>query len=287
MNSNKFFSFNRFYLLLRNDVLLNYKKYLFIIAAAFILGFIVLYTSMPQYFVKGGLIEGYGPSQYYKTFGICIIGLLALVGSAFAGFSSKTSTLNYLQMPASTFEKYLCQFVIFVLAGTILFFVIFWIDAHLARFVVLINLKYSNGEIMGAEKYEYIEQFSYNTMVLKRLEHISLYNGIKYWNELIMPFIATFSIGMYLFNVKVVFKKAGLIKSALTLVIFFSLAFILLTLLSQMFFPETKSFNISHRLSYTLINGLANIDIWLSSLVCISPFFIIPFGYFKLKEKQL
>lgn len=281
MNSNKFFSFNRFYLLLRNDILLNHKKYLLTIIGAFILGFIVMYTSMPQYFVKGGLIECFGPSQYYKSFGICIIGLLALVGSAFAGFSSKPNTLNYLQLPASTFEKYLCQFVIYVLAGTILFFVIFWIDAHLARFVVLINLKYSNGEIMGTEKYVFIHQFSYNTMFFERLAYI------KYWHELIMPFIAIFSIGMYLFNVKVVFKKVGLIKSALSLVIFISLVFLLLTIFSQMFFPETKLFNISHRLHYTLINGLSNFDIWLSSLVCIAPFFIIPFGYFKLKEKQV
>jgi hypothetical protein len=37
MESTRFFSLSRFALLMRNDFLLNYKKYLFTIAGAFIL----------------------------------------------------------------------------------------------------------------------------------------------------------------------------------------------------------------------------------------------------------
>ena len=48
MKSNTFFSFSRFYLLLRNDILINYKKYLFMVLGAFVVGYIVLYWQMPK-----------------------------------------------------------------------------------------------------------------------------------------------------------------------------------------------------------------------------------------------
>ena len=56
MNSNKFFSFSRFYRLLMNDILINYKKYLLIILAAFIMGFVFLYSNMPK-FAYGNELE--------------------------------------------------------------------------------------------------------------------------------------------------------------------------------------------------------------------------------------
>src|SRR5665647_263187 len=117
MNSNKFFSFSRFYLLMRNDIMLNYKKYLFTIAGAFILGFIFLYMSMPQIIViddnfkVDGLIA-FDSRRYLSIFIMCLFGLGTFVGSAFSELSNKVKTSNYLLIPASTFEKFLCQFVL-------------------------------------------------------------------------------------------------------------------------------------------------------------------------------
>jgi hypothetical protein len=284
MNSNKFFSFNRFYLLLRNDVLLNYKKYLLTIAAAFILGFIVLFKNMPNYVHNGLDWYIFDANKYTSAFAMCLLGLLAFVGSAFSEFSTKVKTSNYLLLPASTFEKFLSQFVIYVLAGTAIFLIVFLVDAHLARYVALSNLKGFYGEDLGAEKEKYIEVFNYSMLLIK-----NKYPVISNWNlfDGLAILFGMFSVGMYFFSVKIFFKKLGLIKTAISLIAVVFLGVVVMMLLSQVFFPETKAFDISNEIGYKLKNGLYNIELWMYlSAYCVS-LFIIPFGYFKLKEKQL
>ncbi len=285
MKSNSFFSLNRFVLLLRNDILLNYKKYLLTIAGAFILGFMVMYTNMPHLVVQNEYRWIFDAQDYLQTFTMCLVGLMVFVGSGFPGFSSKTNTFNYLQIPASTFEKYLCQFTIYVFAGSILFFIIFWMDAHLARTIALNNLKYSNDELVGAEKFKYIKEFSYKSMFfIVRENPVVVY---RKWTEIINLFVMAFSVGMYFFNVKLIFKKLGVIKAALSLVALIFLIMIFFTVLSKLYFPETEFFEIAKALDYKRTNGISTIDLWMTILAYCVPFLIIPFGYFKLKEKQV
>ena len=284
MNSNMFFSFNRFYFLLRNDMLLNHKKYLLTIAGAFILGFIVLYTSMPGYVHKGDFRFVFDAQRYTSAFGMCLLGLLAFVGSAFSELSTKIKTSNYLMLPASTFEKILSQFVIYVLAGSAIFVIVFWVDAHLSRYAILSNLKSVYNEDLGPDKSKYIEVFKYSMLLIK-----NKYPAISYWNwfEGLAIIFGMFSIGMYFFSVKIFFKKLGLIKTPISLIAVVYLGAVVMTLLSHIFYPETKGFDISNALDYKLPNGLFNFEMWLYlSAYCVS-LFIIPFGYFKLKEKQL
>lgn len=284
MNSNQFFSFSRFSLLLRNDILLNYKKYLLTIAGAFILGFILLYSSMPKLVVKGELQWIFESHHYSQIFQMCLIGLLAFVGSAFSELSSKVKTSNYLLLPASTFEKFLSQFVIYALAGTAIFLIVFWVDAHLARYVALINLKASNNEPLGLEKEKHIEAFNYSMLLVK--SHYPVLVNFKWFDGLAMLF-GIFSIGMYFFSVKIFFKKLGLIKTAISLVAVVYLGIVVMALFSKLFYPDAKAFNFMNILDYILTNGYMNIEIWMYvSAYCIS-LFLIPLGYFKLKEKQV
>ena len=284
MNSNQFFSFSRFSLLLRNDILLNYKKYLLTIAGAFILGFILLYSSMPKLVVKGELQWIFESHHYSQIFQMCLIGLLAFVGSAFSELSSKVKTSNYLLLPASTFEKFLNQFVIYALAGTAIFLIVFWVDAHLARYVALNNLKASNYENLGLEKEKHIEAFNYSMLLVK--SHYPVLVNFKWFDGLAMLF-GIFSIGMYFFSVKIFFKKLGLIKTAISLVAVVYLGIVVMALLSKLFYPDAKAFNFMNTLDYILTNGYMNIEIWMYvSAYCIS-LFLIPLGYFKLKEKQV
>jgi hypothetical protein len=265
-------------------MLLNHKKYLLTIAGAFILGFIVLYTSMPSYVHKGDFRFTFDAMRYTQVFGICLLGLLAFVGSAFSELSTKIKTSNYLMLPASTFEKILSQFVIYVLAGSAIFVIVFWVDAHLARYAILSNLKSVYNEDLGPDKSKYIEVFKYSMLLIK-----NKYPAISYWNwfEGLAIIFGMFSIGMYFFSVKIFFKKLGLIKTAISLIAVVYLGAVVMTLLSHIFYPETKGFDISNALDYKLPNGLFNFEMWLYlSAYCVS-LFIIPFGYFKLKEKQL
>ncbi len=285
MKSNSFFSVNRFVLLLRNDILLNYKKYLLTIAGAFVLGFIVLYINMPHLVEQNKYWWIFDARRYLETFMMCLVGLLVFVGSGFSGFSNKTKTFNYLQMPASTFEKYMCQFTIYVFAGSILFFIIFWIDAHLARTIALNNLKYANDELVGAEKFKYIQEFSYKSMfVIKRDNPVIVY---RTWTEILNLFVMAFSVAMYFFNVKLLFKKLGVVKTTLSLLVLIFLLMIFFTVLSKLYFPETEFLEIAKALDYKRTNGNSTIDLWMTVLAYCVPFFIIPFGYFKLKEKQV
>jgi len=282
MKSNQFFSFNRFYLLLRNDILLNHNKYLLTIAGAFIIGFVIIYMQMPNYMMSytNGKIDSI---SYYRTFLFCLLGYGAFVGLSFSELSSKIKTSNYLLVPASTFDKFISQFTIRVLAGTAIFLFIFWVDAHLARIAILSHIKNVNGQLAGPEKYDYIEKFHFTMLLIK-----SKYPVITYWKlfDGIGQILTLFSYGVFLFSVKIFFRKLGLIKTGISLVAAIYLLVVLMICFSHLFYPETIGFKQAN-LEYKLSNGYSNNEVFFNSIAYLAPLFLIPMGYFKLKEKQL
>jgi len=298
MNSNKFFSFSRFYRLLMNDVLINYKKYLLIIVAAFIMGFVFLYGSMPRLVYGSDTLYGwnrFNSSKYMNIFLASIVALGALVGSSFPDLGSKVKTANYLLIPASTFEKFFSQFFIRVICGAAIFLVLFWIDARLARAIsvmqmvdVKTNLHYAYAE-QFIEKFHYGMIFWYDRVVSYStevgsypIEKIVYHKAIETWGLSLL----IVSIGLYLFSVKLFFKKLGLVKSILSAVaVFFAMA-LFMVIFSHIFYPGTKGFDVSLS-NYTLQNGINNVEFWLCLIGFVSPLFLLPMGYFKLKEKQL
>jgi hypothetical protein len=281
MNSNKFFSFSRFYQLLRNDILLNHKKYLLTIVGGFILGFILMFTQMPGYLFPGSI--GFDATRYNILFIMCLFGLGAFVGSAFSELSSKIKMSNYLLMPASTFEKFLYQFVIRAVVGTVIFLFIFWLDTHIARIAVLSHMKNNLGQLAGPEKYNYIEKFHFSMLLIK-----SKYPTVTNWRlfDGIGSILLVFSLGMFLFSVKIFFRKLGLIKTGISLVAAIYLIMIIMMCFSHLYYPQAVGFNIAN-IDYKLSNGYDNSEIFLYSIAYIAPLFLLPLGYFKLKEKQL
>jgi len=298
MNSNKFFSFSRFYRLLMNDILINYKKYLLIILAAFIMGFVFLYSNMPK-FAYGNELESswriFGKNDYMKIFMASIVALGVLVGSSFPDLGSKVKTTNYLLIPASTFEKFFSQFFIRVICGAAIFLVLFWIDARLARTISVMqmvelktNLHYAYAEQV-IEKFHYSMIFLYDNVISYSseagsypIEKIVYHKSIETWG---LSF-CIISIGLYLFSVKLFFKKLGLVKSILSLVALFFAMALFMVVFSHIFYPDTKGFDVSLS-NYTLQNGINNIEFWLCLIGFVSPLFLLSMGYFKLKEKQL
>jgi len=282
MNSNNFFNFSRFYRLLRNDILLNYKKYLLTIVGAFILGFILMYMYMPNR-VYTDTIYKFDTSRYFNLFTMCLVGLGAFVGSAFSELSSKVKISNYLLVPASTFEKYLSQFVIRAVVGTAIFLLVFWIDAHLARIAVLSRIEGLDGQLAGPEKYDYIEKFHWSMFLIK-----SKYPTLTNWRlfEGIGMILTWFSLGMFLFSIKIFFRKLGLIKTGISLVATIYLLTVVMAGFSHIFYPETVGFGIAN-IDYKLSNGYSNSEIFFNSIGYLAPLFLLPLGYFKLKEKQL
>ncbi len=289
MNSTNFFSFNRFYLLLRNDLLINYKKYCLAILVAFILCFVFLYLNMPRVVYGGDMLNDwnrFGSNKYMNIFLASIVGLGALVGSSFPDLGSKVKTSNYLLIPASTFEKFFSQFFIRVICGAAIFLVLFWVDAQLARYISVMqmvdvknNLHYVNAERV-------IEKFNYGMIFLYKQNYptgmLVYHKSIETWG--ISLFIV--SIGLYLFSVRLFFKKLGLVKSIISFVALFFILFLFMVIFSHIFYPRTVGFDVSLP-TYTFQNGINNAEFWLFLIGFVSPLFLLPLGYFKLKEKQL
>ncbi|WP_243346810.1 hypothetical protein [Parabacteroides sp. FAFU027] len=288
MKTNQFFSLQRFCLLLRSDLLINYKKYTLIIVGAFIMGFVVLYGNMPK--IVYGDIQDWNTFGSNKYLGIFIASLLALgvlVGSSFPDFGSKVRTTNYLLIPSSTFEKFCSQIFIRFICGGGLFLVLFWIDAQLARSIsvmqmvdVKTNLHYANAELV-IQKFNYGMIFMQETTRYPNMKVVH-YPAIGTWGISML----VISVGLYLFSVRLYFKKLGLVKSIISFAALFFILFLFMVIYSHIFYPNTEGFEV-HLQDYTAWNILSNVEIWLCVIGFVSPLFLLPMGYFKLKEKQV
>ena len=160
---------------------------------------------------------------------------------------------------------------------------VFWIDAHLARIAVLSRIEGLDGQLAGPEKYDYIEKFHWSMFLIK-----SKYPTLTNWRlfEGIGMILTWFSLGMFLFSIKIFFRKLGLIKTGISLVATIYLLTVVMAGFSHIFYPETVGFGIAN-IDYKLSNGYSNSEIFFNSIGYLAPLFLLPLGYFKLKEKQL
>ena len=283
MNSNKFFSFSRFYLLLRNDILLNRQKYLLIVTAAFVVGFVFLYMQMPKIEYLENKNWVFNGGRYLVGFTFCLFGLGIFITTAFSELSDKVKTSNYLLIPASTFEKFMSHFLIKIVIGTAIFLFVFWVDAHLARTVALSQIQGPNHEPASANVSKYIAEFHYSMFLIK-----DQYPTVTHWKlaEGLAMIMGIFSIGLYLFSSKLFFKKKGSVKSTILLIVGINVVISSSIFLLRNSYTDLSNFIIKN-IEYKLQNGYTNIEILKFSIAYFAPLFLIPLGYFKLKEKQL
>ena len=262
MKLHKFFSLKRFGRLLAANLRLNSKRYLY-----FFTGAAVGLYSLLLFGVLWDPHDTVGVEYYFHMFAFSLGALGIYIGSAFPAFSEKTTTADYLLFPASHFEKLLSQFLLYYVAGTIVFVFLFWADAHLAR------LTLSNLETVRTGK-GIIEPFSYSDWDF----------GTVYGS---LTAMTIFSIYGFLFTTRLFFSRLALVKSIISGVILLISAVLLLVLGSHLFFPEkTQGFNIAAPI-YSSLWDLRNIELLWGSLFAIIFIFFLPLAYFKLKEKQL
>jgi hypothetical protein len=262
METNQFFSLKRFCLLLKNDLRINYKTYLITISGAFLVGYLIFYVNMPK---TGGRL--FMSTNYMQSLFFCLFGLGVFVGLSFPEMSNKIKTSNYLMLPASTFEKFMAQFLLRFVVGIILFILMIWLDTSLARWTSLHLNK--------------IDPISIEVFNIE-----SAFKGMKLHTFLSLVF-AILSIGCYLFSIRLYFKKNALVKTVLSFGVFVYLMVCLMVLLSHLFYPGTEGFRINlneYELSFLPIR---NVEFWFSSIFYLSGLFLLPLGYYKLKEKQV
>ena len=172
-------------------------------------------------------------------------------------------------LPASAFERMTVQFFIRVICGGILYLVVFWLVAHLARFSALRTFQ-------GQANAHTIESFHFSSLLVGSRDLLS---------KLAIGF-SIFSIGMYLFSIKIFFNRFSLVKTIISLVAVYALFACIMVLFSHLFYPETIGFRV-HVDNYNIAKNLTNSNIWVYSISFLSWLFFLTLGYFKLKEKQV
>jgi hypothetical protein len=245
---------------------MNYKKYLFTMLGAFIVGYLILLWWMSKI---ENFDNNFTANKYSSAFFMGLLGLGAVVGMAFPELGNKIKTSNYLMLPASAFERMTVQFLIRVIGAGFLYLVVFWLDAHLARFSAL---RIYQGHIDA----HHIESFHYSSLLFGSKDLLSKLANI----------FAIFSIGMYLFSIRIFFKRFALVKTIISMVAVYALVACVMVVFSHLFYPETIGFRV-HIDNYNLTPEITNSNIWIYSICFLSWLFFLTLGYFKLKEKQV
>ena len=262
MKTNKYFNFKRFYRLLSYDFRINGKRYLFFLAGGMIIYYLVLLIGLCS---TSSLYN-----EYTLLFLLSLIGLCLFVGSAFPELNNKVKTGNYLLLPASTFEKIASQFLVYIVFGSILFLLIFWVDAYLAKWTAL---QMESVQQRGIT----IEDFHYKGL-------FEIWGISFFWDKLFMV-MSIVSAGLFLFAVRLFFKRFALVKSTIALIAAICLLILNIVVFSHIFYPETEGFNIELSV-YELAPELSNFLLWSCILVSSLWVFFLPLAYYKLKEKQ-
>jgi hypothetical protein len=268
------FSLKRFYEYLVFDILSNLKKYLIFIGVLVIvlllIDFLAIEKGSSFRTTENGLTEYFFRINTYQVLYVSafLITIVLAVGSSFSALRKKDSTTSYLLLPASILEKYLVEFLLRIVVFSLLFTFIFWIDFKLAASLYnFLNLEY----FTEIPNFGFFDIFPKNMNPLDR-KVISL---------------SMLSFASFLFASATFFKKNVILKMVLLVGVFGLATFLFSVLLSHLFLPnEVSGFQV-RVFDRFLENRLNTIQLCIYVIGTFSSLFLLPLGYFKLKEKQV
>lgn len=199
------------------------------------------------------------PVFLFAFFGGCLI----WCGQAFPGFRSKEKSMDYLMTPASSFEKFLFEFINRILLFLILFPIIYWAVTNVVTGIFhhyipeYINYKFVYGDLIGSN--------------LSNRE-LTLAASLGF-----LMFTLPFTVATY-------FQKMPLLKTilivALLVGIYFGIGFILF---KGLHIQEYRLANGRLLFMYNAEDGkLAGIF-----AAILGNIVILVIGYFKIKEKEV
>jgi len=282
MKATAFFDSKRFSRLMAYDLRLNGTAYLLKLAAFTLLMYIWILFQMREstgqfmwHTYEGQLITS-EVQGYISSFFVALILLGFFIGTSFSAMGNKVNRTIYLLLPASTIEKYLQPILIRIVLGTGLFFLLFWVDAQLARLtfeqfpVKGPDIQTINGIMVWKP-----DVFDYSMIFI---------NGDAPWAAIIFTFI---SFGTFLFACPLFFRKLQLLKSILVFFAGIFLTVCLFVLFSHIFYPgQVHGFNV--QLQDVLISKKCNnIELAAFALAYFSWLFFLVIGFFRLKESKL
>lgn len=251
MRTNNFFDLDRFFGLLKQDILFNYKFYL-----SFLVGLgIGIYLF--SYLMIRNLSTGF-LSVNYLLYNLLMGAVMVFVGMAFPAFRSQMTTSFYLLTPGSAFEKLLVQLVV-----RILFFI------PLAMGLIKIGILFAIATMAPDPK------SGFDPLFVADFSFGELFYGSAGLNQNPLRDLAYL---LFAFAGAVYFKRFAVVKS-IGVMLAFPVALFLLIQLSGGNINWT-------RMVTDYLNGskffLALSPIFIGLLLC-----CLPWAYLKLKEKEL
>ena len=256
---NQFFSFDRFSLLVSKHWADNKKRYLLSVLA--FAGLLITWFAFTTLVDEGDTLSAdLQLSTYF--FSLFIAGTL-YASQYYSELGSKPKGSNFLLVPASTFEKFLCS----LLYTVVLFFIVFTAVFYVIDFLMVAITNSLYGNDVTHKKETVVNVF--DTAFLSFNSNYSL-NFLLFY----------FSIqAIFLFG-SVLFRKYNYIK---TIIAGFVAWFILFGL----------TYFLYHQvyLKGEFVDDVVELPNWFALLICIALYVIAPLfwivTYFRLKAKQL
>lgn len=250
MKTNNFFDPVRFFGLLKQDLLFNYKFYL-----SFLIG-----LNIGIYVFSYLLIRNANPSTPYYMFAysylqdILLGAMIIFIGISFPAFRNQTNTSYYLLTPGSAFEKMLVQFVIRFLLFIPLAMILLRLGISLAIASMVPDPKSGFDPL-------FVESFNFRAYFID-----SGFFRLRAMRDLAMLFLV--------FAGSVYFGRYAVVK---TLVVMLGLPVGLFLIGGKIYWTKIYT---DYLIGYNFIAGLTPVLIGIL-------LFSLPWTYFILKEKEL
>lgn len=262
----KYFDPNRFYNAFKHDLMLNLRSYVSFGVGLF-LGLIFIDFLFIQNAGRTFTEHNYR-LLFYFTF---LITSVLVIGTSFPLLRNKKSIVHYLILPASTFEKFLIEFILRIVLFIPFFLVLFWLDFKLAGAI------YNLFEWSNATR---IDSFT----ILEPFDILPFNTTLD-----IVAFIGFFlTLATFLFAGASYFRKYAVYKTLLSFTVIVGSFIVLFIAFTKIFYPESMYASTSIYVeTYRISEYLNNAQLFFYTIAIAASLFLLPLAYFKLKEKQL
>ena len=217
---NQFFNIKRFANYAAYDMRTNYKRYLIAVAIGAIGIFLLTYLLLVSNMNTGlGAERTFIPIDEISpimagVFSICLILFFPIfLLLSFPALSGKKSTMNYLLVPASTFEKYLLEFFIRIIVGFSLFLLIFYLMANFAiiSYEAFLNVRFADA-VANHQLSISIARFSFADAIRSIFSDV---NEIEVSIMKVVWLFVTAWITVYLcmFSIRTLFSRFAFVKT--------------------------------------------------------------------------
>lgn len=251
MNTNKIFSLFRFWTLIKWQWLLEKRSFFLKVVMLSVIYFLYIFLSLS----KNAYFQN--PVFWEITYFILIIPTLFFItGLSFPFLRSKEGTFEYSMLPATTFEKYLIEFLFKCLSVWVVSTVIFIIMAETSYILIKAIKPISNIEPLNFKNMEKENSLK----VVSSFFNIALAQSVAF-------------AGAIVFRQQALLKTIGLI--AIFLFFMFQFAIFIGFLMPKGHYNSTI---------HDIIKERAIIPVIIMSVTLVTSYL---YSYFKLKEKQI